>query len=177
MKHILIYATIIVDITNIYYGCEYKSCKNKVRNKYSFLDGHVDIQTVKQSKNESINLIKEICELTNDNYFGEYEKTLKKNLINRDNSVPFYINFSTINYILELLKNFTTKIKKTHKDDQKIKSLMLFSSSLFSKVFIAIVKKGEETDSNDLIIPIRNKTNELFGETLDLKDSLTGWIK
>lgn len=180
MKYATILFLLILHIAKIH-GCKCQSCKGKVRNKYSFLDGYIDIQTVKQTKAETLNYINEINKLTSSDLFAGFKKTLTKNPINQDNKVPFYINFATINYILELIEHFIGHLKKTDpslkKYGQKIKNLIQFASIMFSKIFISVVDEGEEKDSNDIIIPIRNKANALFSKDLRIEDSLTGYVK
>ena len=158
-------------------GCP--CCKNgdKKLNKYCFLDGFIEIQTVENKKNETKTFAESICK-KNKCSMSKYIALTTKCRINNKNKVSFYINFVVISYILDLINNLlSSKEMAKHKSENKknIDSYINEIDNIITDVFERIVKKGEEIDANDLILKVRNITNKNFNNILNTLDSLTGY--
>lgn len=169
---------IVFTISIVFHAIMHSGCyeKDNINNKYIFIKGHVDMQTVKKSKKESTELSNEINAIIGKNCLKEYINTLKENNITSKNKIPCYIKLIDINYVLELVKNFIKVMKKNNQNDHTIEILITYISNICSQIFARVVKSGEEIGPNDILYLTRVKTNELFYKTLNLKDCLTGYI-
>ena len=168
-------------ILNIFSCCDggCPCCKNEDKrlNKYCFLDGFIEIQTVENKKNETKNFAESICKKNNCS-MSKYIALTTKCRINNKNKVSFYINFVVISYILDLINNLlSSKEMAKHKSENKknIDNYINEIDNIITDVFERIVKKGEEIDANDLILKVRNITNKNFNNILNTLDSLTGY--
>lgn len=169
-------------ILNIFSCCDggCPCCKNgdKKLNKYCFLDGFIEIQTVENKKNETKNFAESICK-KNKCSMSKYIALTTKCRINNKNKVSFYINFVVISYILDLINNLLSSEEmdeyKKKNDKKNIDDYINKIDNIITDVFERIVKKGEEIDANDLIVKVRNTTNRNFNISLNTSDSLTGY--
>lgn len=190
MKFILTLLVIIFNTQQLILGsicCQNGSCcsccpccnnNRNILNKYMFLDGTIDIQTVVDTKTKQLEIVKSICYNTNQNhFFSSFKKFLSKLEINNNNKINIFINFTAIIYLLNLVNNFITsnKNKGLAGWNKNLNNLLSFIDQQIIKVFQKTVSTGEEKAFTDLIIDTRKKANTLFEKTMNTKDVLTGF--
>ena len=186
MKFILTLLVIIFNTQQLILGsicCQNCSCcpccnnNRNILNKYMFLDGTIDIQTVVDTKTKQLEIVKSICDNSNPNHFSSFKKFLSKLEINNNNKINIFINFTAIIYLLNLVNNFITsnKNKGLAGWNKNLNNLLSFIDQQIIKVFQKTVSTGEEKAFTDLIIDTREKANTLFEETMGTKDVLTGF--
>lgn len=168
---------ISIDVFTCNGCCSCCPCCNhggKKLNKYCFLDGYIDIETVEKKRSDSLNIIDKIEK--NGLHLTSYKNYMRKCKINNTNKITFYINFAIITYVLNLVHNMLTceKIKEKIEEKNKQKYISEVDNKI-TKIFSDIVNKGEEIDANDLVIEIRQLSNTTFNESLETLDSLTGY--
>lgn len=173
---------ISIDVFTCNGCCSCCPCCNhggKKLNKYCFLDGYIDIETVEKKRSDSLNIIAKIEE--NGLHLTSYKNYMVKCKINNTNKITFYINFAIITYVLNLVYNMlnhinsnSEKLKKKIEKENTQKYISEVDNKI-TKIFSDIVNKGEEIDANDLVIEIRQLSNNTFNKSLDTLDSLTGY--
>ena len=168
---------ISIDVFTCNGCCSCCPCCNhggKKLNKYCFLDGYIDIETVEKKRSDSLNIIAKIEE--NGLHLTSYKNYMGKCKINNTNKITFYINFAIITYVLNLVYNMLTckKLKEKIEKENTQKYISEVDNKI-TKIFSDIVNKGEEIDANDLVIEIRQLSNNTFNKSLETLDSLTGY--
>ena len=173
LKKFLYFILVIIYYNFCYGGC---SCGDNgvKKNKFDFLNGTLRLDDAIKSKSETSNLIKKMNNVISGT-MGNLTIKVEKIVLNNANKVSYYMNFTNINYILELLINFVKRYKDEY--PQEVKGFINFSDNLMVKVFNETVKKGEELSGNDLLIKIREKCNKMFSVRLTdhNSDCLTGF--
>ena len=76
--------------------------------------------------------------------------------------------------MLNHINSNSEKLKKKIEKENTQKYISEVDNKI-TKIFSDIVNKGEEIDANDLVIEIRQLSNNTFNKSLDTLDSLTGY--